>query len=236
MLLLPILLPTTSGENVGKSTAYMTQPKSMGKIKKQVGAPVANSAPLSVASVDFVLDVVMWAYDSIVGTKVGINMQIEEGGQQERVSVADSLSDFLSNYTLLWPRKSRTKELALFGSELMQSHKARSLVLYYRSVASALDTKSCTGSKMLNTDPEHIQANIRSMRTIFSSGGAPKSMQQGLKLELALMLRSSIPRKAVNAFVVFKVLAFYPPSEELMEESSESDRNHDRTPKVIPPL
>ena len=73
----------------------------MGKIKKQVGAHVANSAPLSVASVDFVLDVVMWAYDSIVGTKVGINMQIEEGGQQERVSVADLVSDFLSNYTLL---------------------------------------------------------------------------------------------------------------------------------------
>jgi hypothetical protein len=125
----------------------------------------------------------------------------------------------------------------VFGSELMQRYYARSLVLYFLSVASSvLDTKSCTGSKMLNTDPENIQANIRSMRTIFSSGRAPKSMQQGLKLELALMLRSSIPRKAVNASVVFKVLAFYPPSEELMEESSESDRNHDRTPKVIPPL
>ena len=111
----------------------------------------------------------------------------------------------------------------VFGSELMQRYYARSLVLYFLSVASSvLDTKSWTGSKMLNTDPEHIQANIRSMRTIFSSGGAPKSMQQGLKFKLALMLRSSIPRKAVNAFVVFKVLAFYPPSEELMEESSES--------------
>jgi hypothetical protein len=229
---------TTSDENVGKSTAYMTQPKSKGMIKKQVGAHVANSTPLSVASVDFVLDVVMWAYDSIVGTKVGINMQIEEGGQQERVSVADLLSDFLSNYTITLAKEieyersdsTRLSEFVnkVFGSELMQSHKARSLVLYYRSVASALDTKSCTGSKMLNTDPEHIQANIRSMRTIFSSGGAPKSMQQGLKLDLALMLRSSIPWKAVNASVVLKVLAFYPPLEELMEESSESPSSKSR--------
>jgi hypothetical protein len=66
------------------------------------------------------------------------------------------------------------------------------------------------------------------MRTIFSSGGAPKSMQQGLKLDLALMLRSSIPWKAVNTYVVLKVLAFYPPLEELMEESSESPSSKSR--------
>jgi hypothetical protein len=203
-----------------------------GKLKKNVGVQKnVDSAPLSVVSVDFVLDVVLRAYDSIVGTKVGINMNIDEGGQQERVSMSDLLSVFLSNYTVTLAKEIENETIGsarlsefvnrVFGSELIQIHKARSLVLYYRSVASALDTIVSSGNKLLNTVPENILANIRSMRTIFSSGGAPKSMQDGLKLDFALMLKSSIPWKTVDASAVLKVFALYPPPEVSTDEPIE---------------
>lgn len=214
----------TSGENVCQGTTYMEPPKSKGKVKRKSGAQLDESAPLSIVSVDFVLDVVMRAYDSIVGTKVGSNMNIDDEGQQKSVSIADLLSHFLSNYTVILAEEStRLSEFVnrVFGPDLIQSHKSRSLVLYYRSVSGALDTIASSGIKMLTIDPENMHANIRSMRTIFSSGGAPKSMQQGLKLDLALMIRSSTPWKTVDPSIVLKVLALYPPSEELNEVSTD---------------
>ncbi len=214
---------TTSGENNGDG------PKSKAQ---------HASAPLSVVSVDFVIDVVMRAYDSIVGTKVGININIDERGQQERVSIADLLSVFLSNYTATLVRETASETIGstrlsefvnrVLGSDLIQSHKSRSVVLYYRSVAGALDRIASSGNKVLCTDPERLQATIRAMRTVFSSGGAPKSMQQGLKLDLALMLKSSIPWKTVDASIVLKVLALYPPSEELTDDPIESTSSQSR--------
>jgi len=217
------------------TSAFMKQPKSKSKIKnKSGGTALVTSAPLSIVSVSFVLDVVMRAYDSIVGAKVGQNMQIE----QESISIADLLSSFLSNYTLTLaasldgeegsaPRLSEFVN-RVFGPELIQSHKSRSLVIFYRSVATALDTSESTGEKKLDIEPENVQATIRSMRAIFSSGGAPKSMQEGLRLDLAIVLKNAKPWEKVDASLVLQVLALYPPPEELMDEAEESPQSKAR--------
>ena len=182
-----------------------------------------KAAPLSAVSVDFVLNVVMRSYDSIVGTKVGDNMQIEEGGKQERVSVSDLLSKFLANYAISLAAEyandgtgaRRLSEFVnmVFGPMLIQCSKARSLLLYYRSVASAIDMEQ---KCLLNINPDNIQATIRSMRAVFSSGGAPKSMQEELRLDLSLVLKSSIPWNKVDPCIILAVLAMYPPTDELL--------------------
>jgi len=182
-----------------------------------------KAAPLSALSVDFVLNVVMRSHDSIVGTKVGDNMQIEEGGKQERVSVSDLLSKFLANYAISLAAEyandgtgaRRLSEFVnmVFGPMLIQCSKARSLLLYYRSVASAIDTEQ---KCLLNINPDNIQATIRSMRAVFSSGGAPKSMQEELRLDLSLVLKSSIPWNKVDPCIILAVLAMYPPTDELL--------------------
>ena len=216
---------SASSIGIGKqnedSNVFMNRPKDKGNTKKYPGgrgnAPVQ---PLSVVSVDFVINVVMRSYNSIVGTKVGENMQIEEEGKQERVSISDLLSSFLFNYTISLAMAS-TKDGAgatwlsefvnlVVGPTLIQSSSARSLKLYYRSVASALDALPSTeGQWMLNLDPNNIQAAIWSMRAIFSPGGAPKAMQDGLRLDLALVLKSSMPWNKVAPSVILQILAMY---------------------------
>jgi hypothetical protein len=202
---------------------FMNRPKGKnGNTKKSPRGASAHAAPLSAVSVDFVLNVVMRSYDSIVGTKVGDNMQIEEGGKQERVSVSHLLSKFLANYAISLAAEyandgtgaRRLSEFVnmVFGPMLIQCSKARSLLLYYRSVASAIDTEQC----LLNINPDNIQATIRSMRAVFSSGGAPKSMQEELRLDLSLVLKSSIPWNKGDPCLILAVLAMYPPTDELL--------------------
>jgi len=203
---------------------FMNQPKSKGRIKQTSGGALApvQLAPLSCVSVTFVMDV-MRAYDSIIATKVGINMQVEEEGQQISASISDLLSGFLSNYTITLALDGiRLSEFVnkVFGPELIQSHKSRSVVLFYHSVATALDTITSNGERhLLEIDPENIQSMIRSMRATFSSGGAPLTLQTKLKLDLALVLKNSIPWTKVDASLVLQVLALYPPPEELTNEA-----------------
>ncbi|KAL7542351.1 hypothetical protein ACHAXR_011688 [Thalassiosira sp. AJA248-18] len=223
-------------EKTNNGSVYMKQPKSNGKIKKKTGSSTSQPAPLSVVSVAFVLDVVMQSYDSILGTKVGSNMQIDEGGKQTSVSIPDLLRPFLENYTLTLASNSgddivkvgsssRLSEFVnkVFGPDVIQSHKSRTLVLLYQSVANALETRNVDPAidekSMLYIDPENVQATIRSIRALFSSGGAPKSVQEGLKLDLALVLKNSMPWEKVDAAVVLQLLALYPPPPPSTEES-----------------
>jgi hypothetical protein len=209
-------------------TTFMNRPRCRTGNTKKIpagggGKAPTNDAPLSTVNLDFILNVVLRSYDSIVGTKVGDNMQVEEGGQQERVSIADLLSNFLTNYTLslatedasIGAGATRLSEFVnmMFGPGLIQCSKARSLMLYYRSVVTAVDIMT---PGLLNIEPDTIQATIRSLRGIFSSGGAPKSMQEELRFDLALVLKSSIPWKKVDPYLILQVLGMYPPPDELM--------------------
>ena len=225
----------TQGDEKDESKVFMRQPKSKGKIRKTaLGGGTIKAAPLSIVSVDFVLDVLIPSYDSLVGTKVGTNMQIEEDGKLESASIANLLGKFLSSYTVTLASASDeneedegsgTRRLSefvnrIFGPELIQNYKARSLSLFYRSVATALDSTTSVGNAF-TIDPVNIQAMIRSMRAIFSSGGAPRSMQEELKLNLALVLKNATWKK-VDVSIVLQVLALYPPSEELSTDESET--------------
>jgi hypothetical protein len=209
-------------------TTFMNRPKEKtGNTKKtpsgEGGKSPTNDAPLSTVNLDFIIDVVLRSYDSIVGTKVGDNMQVEEGGKQERVSIADLLSKFLTNYTQslatedasIGAGATRLSEFVnmIFGPGLIQCSKARSLMLYYRSVAYAIDTMA---PGCLNIEPNTIHATIRSLRGIFSSGGAPKLMQEELRSDLALVLKSSIPWNKVDPCLILQVLGMFPPPDELL--------------------
>ena len=226
-----------SGANVVKeeeeTNVFMRQPKSKGQIKKATSGVVSiQSAPLSIVSVEFVLNVLIPSYDSLVGTKVGLNMQIEEAGKFGSESIANLLAEFISSYTVTLAKASGGKgglsEFVnrVFGADLIKNYKTRSLVApVYRPVATALDS---SGSGLFDIDPINIQAMIRAMRATFSSGGAPKSMQEELKLCLAIVLKNTNPWKKVDATVVLQVLAIYPPSNELDDTEQTTARSKAR--------
>jgi len=220
----------TSGDD-NKSTVFMRQPQSKGKIKKATSGRSVQSAPLSLVSVDFVLDVVIHAYDSLVGTKVGLNMQVEEGGKMESASCSNLLEKFLSSYTATltsgWGDRLSKFVNRIFGPDLLQNYKSRSLVLCYRSVATAIDTTVSSGSVVLNIDAVNIQAMVRAMRAVFSSGGAPKATQEEMRLCLALVLKNATAWEKVDASIVLQVLAMYPPPE-VLDESEDSAQSKSR--------
>ena len=209
-------------EDSTTNTIFMNSPNDKGSTKKTI----------SIVSVDFVIHVVLRSYDSIIGTKAGEGMHIEEEGRQERVSISDLLTSFLVNYTtslatmaaatasngLGNATTSRLSEFVnlIFCPSMIQGSKARSLILYYRSVASALDTlPSMTkrGPWLLNLDPDNIITAIRSMRAMFSSGGAPKAMQDSLRVDLAIVLKSAKPWNKIAPTLILQVLALFPPLE-----------------------
>lgn len=217
-------------EDSTTTTIFMKSPNDKGSTKKTIG-DYAPKKSLSIVSVDFVIYVVLRSYDSIIGTKAGEGMQIEEEGRQERVSISDLLTSFLVNYTISLAMvaatandgvgdaiTSRLSEFVnlIFGPSIIQGCKARSLILYYRSVASALDTLPSMTKKgpwLLNLDPDNIIAAIRSMRAMFSSGGAPKAMQDSLRVDLAIVLKSAKRSNMIAPTLILQVLAMFPPLE-----------------------
>ena len=222
---------TSDDDDKDKSTVFMRQPQSKGKIKKATSGRSVQSAPLSIVSVDFVLDVVIHAYDSLVGTKVGLNMQVEEGGKKESASCSNLLEKFLSSYTATltngWGDRLSKFVNRIFGPDLLQNYKSRSLVLCYRSVATAIDTTASSGSVVLDIDAVNVQSMVRAMRAVFSSGGAPKATQEEMRLCLALVLKNATAWEKVDASIVLQVLAMYPPSE-VLDESEDSAQSKSR--------
>ncbi|KAL3796147.1 hypothetical protein HJC23_000650 [Cyclotella cryptica] len=211
------------------SNVFMNKPKSKYKIKKDNGGDLATiqPAPLSVVSVAFVLDVVIVSYDSIIGTKVGTNMQIDEDGQLKSESITPLLSSFLSNYaiTLAVNDGEGTHSLGEFinqvlGPRLVRGTKPRSLVTFFHSVAAALESLSAASLPSAVFEPATVRETIRTMLAEFSSGGAPKSLQDTLKHDLALALQHTRPWKSPDVMVVLEVLALFPPEESIAKSKA----------------
>ncbi|KAL7550137.1 hypothetical protein ACHAWF_013382 [Thalassiosira exigua] len=210
-----------SGRDAESNEAFMKRPKSKGGIKQTRCGPTSltEPAPLSTVSVPFVLDAIVRSYDSIVGTKVGGNIQVEgDDGRQQSVALADVLSVFFANYVVALAAQGLGERLSEFANGvfggLIQNHKARTVTVVWRSVATGLECMPPSERNSLRIDPGTVQGAVRSMRAVFSSGGAPRSMQQGLKLDLARALRNSKPWEKPETSVVLRSLAMYPPSDD----------------------
>ena len=208
--------PTNAEKSQDESSrTFMRKAESKCKVKKQSSGA---SVPITNVSVSFVLDVVMRSYDSIVGTKVGTNMQIDEGGKQKSEKVADRLSKFLSIYvTALAASSEDSSVLSNFMTRILSvitTLKWRSLVLLFRAVATAVD-ESASHKYILEQDT--VRVAIKDMLSTFSSGGAPRSLQEGLRQDLALILKNAVPWQRPNPSIVLDVLSLYPPQDDLTD-------------------
>lgn len=213
------------GDEVGENTdsnVFMNKPKSKHKIKKDTGGDAATlkPAPLASVSVAFVLDVVLVSYDSIIGTKVGTNMQIDEDGMLKSESITPLLSGFLSNYTITLSMVdgANTHRLGeyinqFFGPNLAKGTKPRSLVTFFNALATALESISAASLPTAILEPTTVRETIRTMLAEFSSGGAPRTLQDALKRDLALALQHTTPWQNPDISVVLQVLALYPPED-----------------------
>jgi len=206
-------------QNSVTESVYMKNPKAKYKIKKKTGIKTsAEPAPLSIVSIGFVVDVVIRSYDSLIGTKVGTNIQIDEGGKLISEDVTCLLKTFMSNYvkTLATAEEDncRLSSLvsAVFGSKLIDTHKIRTVALLYRSVADALESdERVTATAAL--EPATISATIRSIQAAFASGGAPKLLQVGLMRDVSLALKHTLPWQKPDVSLILQVLAMYPPED-----------------------
>lgn len=198
---------------------FMNKPKSKWKIKRDTGdRNYAQSAPLSVVSVSFVIDVVIVSYDSILQTKVGTNMQIDVDGSLKAASVTPLISDFLSNYAIALALTKKSDHLneyvnKVFSSNLIKCAKARSLTTFFHAVAGALESIATESIQRPTIEQNTIRDTIRSMVAVFSSGGAPLTLQDALKCDLATALQHTKPWEKPDVAVVLQILALYPPEE-----------------------
>lgn len=211
----------SEGVNESDSTKiFMQKPKSKWKIKKDTGDQT-NLAPLSAISVSFIIDVVIVSYDSIIGTKVGTNMQIDVNGSLKSESITPLLCGFLTNYArsiaVDGESTGRLNKFInhMFSSVLVQGAKPRSLVSFFNATASALQSIKASSLPTTTLDPDIVRNAIRAMLAEFSSGGAPQSLQDALKHDLAVALQCTKPWTKIDAILVLQILALYPPDEHI---------------------
>lgn len=203
-----------------ESHVFMNKPKTRWKIKKVTGDQAIQSLPLSLVSVPFVLDVIIVSYDSIIGTKVGTNMQIEVDGNLRTESIIPMLSDFLSNYTIALARDGMKNSHrlssyvnAVFGPSLIKGAKPRSLITIFSSLAHALESSASLCLQSPGLEQNTIRLTVRALLAEFSSGGAPQSLQDALKHNLAIALQYTTPWINPDVRLILQVLALYPPEE-----------------------
>lgn len=155
-------------------------------------------------------------------------MQIEEGGQLKSESITPLLSNFLSNYAItLAASDGENTQLGeyinqVLGPRLVRGTKPRSLVTFFRSVATALESISAASLPSAVFEPATLRETIRAMLAEFSSGGAPKSLQDMLKRDLALALQHTTPWKNPDVTLVLQVLALFPPEESIAKSKGET--------------
>ena len=197
------------------------------RIKKDTGDQAIQSLPLSLVSVPFVLDVIIVSYDSIIGTKVGTNMQIEVDGNLRSESIIPMLSDFLSNYTIALARDGMKNSHrlssyvnAVFGPSLIKGAKPRSLITIFSSLAHALESSASLCLQCPDLEQNTIRLTVRALLAEFSSGGAPQSLQDALKHNLAIALQYTTPWINPDVRLILQVLALYPPEESSVSQKS----------------
>ena len=202
-----------------ENKVFMNKPKTKWRIKKDTGDQAIQSLPLSLVSVPFVLDVVIVSYDSIIGTKVGTNMQIDEGGNVKSESIIPLLSEFLSNYAIALaadrenPDRLNGYVNAMLSPSLIKGAKPRSLITFFSSLANALQSSSALCLPSPDLEQNTVRLAVRALLVEFSSGGAPQSLQDALKHDLAIVLQYSKPWGSPDMKLVLQVLALYPPVE-----------------------
>ena len=143
-----------------------------------------------------------------------------EDGESKRVVLSDMVSSFLGRYVAALSASddggARLSDFVrrIYGREVLATCKSRSLLLFYGAVSAALE-RIPGGSNRPSVEPADLVRTVRSVRSLFSSGGAPRSMQESIKLGLALVLESSQPwAKVKDVDAVLQVLTLYPPDDD----------------------
>ena len=144
-----------------------------------------------------------------------------EDGESKRVVLSDMVSSFLGRYVAALSSSDdgggdRLSDFVrrIYGHDVLGTCKSRSLLLFYGSVSAALESIS-DGANRPYVEPADLVATVRSVRSLFSSGGAPKSMQDSIKLGLAFVLKSSRPWvKVTDVDAVLQALTLYPPDDD----------------------
>jgi hypothetical protein len=134
------------------------------------------------------------------------------------------LSDFLSNYaiTLASEGEERLSEYVneVFGSSLIKGAKSRSLATFFSSVANALKSISAASLPSGTLEQNTVRGTVRTMIAEFSSGGAPKALQDALKHDLALALQHTRPWVNPDVALVLQILALYPAEKQSIKANS----------------
>ena len=179
--------------------------------KKGAAAKKNRGAPLSVLTPDFVCEIVVVAFDSLLGS-VGTNLNLDEDGQGTKpVSLIPLFSRFLSlYYKSLQASSSRDKEVEIlrkiwYGSSVM-SMRSKTICLVWEAIAAGMaDTDS---SLLLEIDSEMLQSLIPAMLRYFRIVAVARVLHEPLLRALSIMLHHTSTQK-VDPKLILQILALF---------------------------
>ena len=179
------------------------------KSKKRRKGTTATSAPIDLVSTDFVVQVIIPSYDTILQS-VGTNMQFEENGRIQVQDVTPLLMSFLGAYVSALDMPRRHEFLhGLFSPPTVCDLRLKTTVIIYEAVASA-DVE-------LPTDQVLLQTAVQSFGNLFHGTSVVAAYRDRLLAAFATMLSRSSKTDAVNPEILLKTLAFYPMSTTLRQ-------------------
>ena len=179
--------------------------------KKGTAATGQGGAPLSVLTPDFVCEIVVVAFDSLLGS-VGTNLNLDEDGQGTKpVSLIPLFSRFLSlYYKSLQASSSRDKEVEIlrkiwYGSSVM-SLRSKTIGLVWEAIAAGMaDTDNWS---LLEIDSEMLQSLVPVMQRYFMIVSVARVLHEPILRALSTMLSHTSTQK-VDPKLVLQVLALF---------------------------
>jgi len=172
--------------------------------KKKKGATPAPSAPISLVSEDFVLNILIPSYDAL-SQSMGTNMHFEENGRIQAQDVTPLLVSFLGVYVSALDMDRRHEFLrGLLSPRIVCDIRLKNTVMIYEAVAS-VDVD-------LPVDQELLQTAVASFGLLLTGMSIVGVYRERLMASFATMLSQSCATDAVDPEVLLKTLAFYPVS------------------------
>jgi len=210
-----ILLHANSSSNNDVNTAIDGSDNESSRTKKikpnkkgKTAAAAMKGAPLSILTPDFLCEIVVTAFDSLLGG-VGTNLHQNENNQVKRVQLTPLLSQFLTRYYLSLESADRVIEFmskVWYGSSLMVHMRTKTVLLVWEALAKGMIDKG----SILEVDSSMLENLVSSLHQFFSMSSVTRLQHEAFLQALATMLRyTKTTTTQVDPKVVLQILALF---------------------------
>jgi hypothetical protein len=187
-----------------RKLALQQQPKKKHSIKSK--KTEKSKAPLSLVSVNFVLEEIIASFDTL-GTSIGTNMNFEERGKIEIQDLTLKLTEFIESFVqVLDDHRLEDFVAGLLSDGILGRLRNHTAVLVFNATAKA----TSASNRDVAMSQDTILAAVQAFQLLFSTASIVVTFRQSLLQDFATILSLSTVKGRLDPMTILRVLALYP--------------------------